>query len=811
MPKNSPIVASLLVLIIAFTFGYDLQSFTPTREVAQVVGAVGVGSEPVFDSSADTMIFQTNFDNYTWNTLHPACNSTVSSPTIVDHAWYYCDTFTTNGQPGYDPDVVTTTGHSGTGVQFHYDGVLQESHGLQTADISTNTGNKMSVVQYWAKITPDPGYVLNETTVAAKIKWIELWHGDPSNSRIEFAIIDHAGCPYYGAGYVNWGVVDQAETLCDGVEPGRPTVGDVADGQWHRFTYLTKPNTSQGSRDGMAVMWVDGTKIIDIEESTVGVVAGDPSNPRISGAVWAHQDDVDALATGYGIQTPEWGGPLTNGTMPFTIAIDDFKWWTINNGSVPTSPSTPPPVVTPPPTTPTVPPPVTTPSVPPAPTTGTTFGNTVNDGGLNENNTGPLECGVFTAPTTGTLASLTQLQNTTGGNWKAVLVNASTKTIVTNGIGNATPTANGWSTSTFSTPPQVTAGTSYALCFVYDSLVYWSETHSGTAGDFFDSTNSYTTPTNPTDGGFNNFTPTVYATYVTPAPTTPTTPSVPPPTTPTTPTGSVPGVPSAPSFSVSSAGNTTSSIFTSWPAASGATSYRYAAGLNSGSSWNGQTGSVVSPQVTLASVPNGSSIYLCVWAENSTGESPDNGCNSYTVPTSTATTPTTPPPTTPTTPPVTPNFSVSSWVSLTQATNVRSSADPSASLLGTQNAGAVGQIVGGPTIAGGYVWYDVNYQNGVDGWSIQDFMQITTAPVTPPTTPTTPSTTLSIGSKVTTTSNLRVRLQATTASKQLGIQRTGATGVIKNGPIQANGYTWWSVDFTTGADGWVAGQYLKAQ
>jgi hypothetical protein len=39
---------------------------------------------------------------------------------------------------------------------------------------------------------------------------------------------------------------------------------------------------------------------------------------------------VDNLIVGYGIQTPEWGGPLTNGTIPFTITIDDVQWWVLN-------------------------------------------------------------------------------------------------------------------------------------------------------------------------------------------------------------------------------------------------------------------------------------------------------------------------------------------------------------------------------------------------------------------------------------------------------------------------------------------------
>lgn len=46
--------------------------------------------------------------------------------------------------------------------------------------------------------------------------------------------------------------------------------------------------------------------------------------------------------------------------------------------------------------------------------------------------------------------------------------------------------------------------------------------------------------------------------------------------------------------------------------------------------------------------------------------------------------------------------------------NVR--ARPNGSILGRQNRGALGTIVGGPQRAGGYSWWNVNFKRGVDGW-----------------------------------------------------------------------------------------------
>ncbi len=305
-------------------------SLTVAAAPAPPPSQTGLPAEPFFDASTGTMIYATNFDNYTYAMLHPTCGSATPAQQIIDHAWYYCSTFTTNGQPGYDAGVVMVPGHSGQAVQFHYDGVLQESHGIELTG-GTNTGSATSIIQHWGRLVADPGAPpITDTVVAAKIKWIELWHNDPGNNRIQFNLVDHVGgCPWYGPAYVDWGVYDMGATQCNGQQAVHPSIGDVANGQWHRFTYLTKPNSCAGCRDGRALMWIDGQLVIRIEQSAVDVVVGSPNSPRTKGQPWCQQGDVDALAVGYGIQSPEWGGPLTNGNIPFTIAIDDLQWWTL--------------------------------------------------------------------------------------------------------------------------------------------------------------------------------------------------------------------------------------------------------------------------------------------------------------------------------------------------------------------------------------------------------------------------------------------------------------------------------------------------
>ncbi len=94
---------------------------------------------------------------------------------------------------------------------------------------------------------------------------------------------------------------------------------------------------------------------------------------------------------------------------------------------------------------------------------------------------------------------------------------------------------------------------------------------------------------------------------------------------------------------------------------------------------------------------------------------------------------------------------------------------------------------------------------GSGGSAIQSTtITVTSTPSTPP-----PTATLNIGDTIHTTAKVNVRSTPTTKGKPLGTQKAGAIGVIVGGPQQASGYTWWSVDFSSGIDGWVAQDYLS--
>lgn len=62
-----------------------------------------------------------------------------------------------------------------------------------------------------------------------------------------------------------------------------------------------------------------------------------------------------------------------------------------------------------------------------------------------------------------------------------------------------------------------------------------------------------------------------------------------------------------------------------------------------------------------------------------------------------------------------------------------------------------------------------------------------------------------------TDSKLNVRQTASVNGLLLGQQLNGSQGVITDGPIHTKPITWYKVDFNSGVDGWVAGEYLRGE
>lgn len=61
--------------------------------------------------------------------------------------------------------------------------------------------------------------------------------------------------------------------------------------------------------------------------------------------------------------------------------------------------------------------------------------------------------------------------------------------------------------------------------------------------------------------------------------------------------------------------------------------------------------------------------------------------------------------------------------------NVRATASASGTLLGTQPNGVLGTIVSGGTSVGGYYWWNINFDSGVDGYAAEDYLSAYAASV----------------------------------------------------------------------------------
>jgi hypothetical protein len=72
------------------------------------------------------------------------------------------------------------------------------------------------------------------------------------------------------------------------------------------------------------------------------------------------------------------------------------------------------------------------------------------------------------------------------------------------------------------------------------------------------------------------------------------------------------------------------------------------------------------------------------------------------------------------TPVVTNKFIIGDRVHTTSNLKVRSTAN--GTLLGTQKKGSYGTVTAGPVTSGNYVWWNVNFDAGVDGWSAQNWL-----------------------------------------------------------------------------------------
>ena len=87
-------------------------------------------------------------------------------------------------------------------------------------------------------------------------------------------------------------------------------------------------------------------------------------------------------------------------------------------------------------------------------------------------------------------------------------------------------------------------------------------------------------------------------------------------------------------------------------------------------------------------------------------------------------------------PPPPTEFAVGNRVSMIRNTNVRATGSLTGTLLGVQSTGALGTFLSGPVSADGVTWWQVNFDNGADGWAGADNFALSNSTATAPSAPT---------------------------------------------------------------------------
>jgi uncharacterized protein YgiM (DUF1202 family) len=101
--------------------------------------------------------------------------------------------------------------------------------------------------------------------------------------------------------------------------------------------------------------------------------------------------------------------------------------------------------------------------------------------------------------------------------------------------------------------------------------------------------------------------------------------------------------------------------------------------------------------------------------------------------------------------------------------------------------------------ANNYRWYGVYDSVYKGGWMVQDYLTATDAP----------NRDFNIGDHVVVNTDvLNLRTGPGSGYDVIATMPSGTKGVVLDGPVPANGFTWWQLDTGYGA-GWAAGQYLK--
>src|SRR5690606_2521439 len=152
--------------------------------------------------------------------------------------------------------------------------------------------------------------------------------------------------------------------------------------------------------------------------------------------------------------------------------------------------------------------------------------------------------------------------------------------------------------------------------------------------------------------------------------------------------------------------------------------------------------------------------------------------------------------------PAGPATTVGQQFQVTEAPNKRANAGSNYGIIATLPAGTTGSVIGGPSNASGYTWWQVRTSSGQQGWVVSNWIVRLSS-----SNPGNPSG-FEKGVSVRTSIAVNLRQDAGTNYPIVATLSSNANGVITDGPRVATGYTWWRIRATTGQEGWAVQDYL---
>ncbi|MDB5238945.1 MAG: glycoside hydrolase family 5 [Candidatus Parcubacteria bacterium] len=143
------------------------------------------------------------------------------------------------------------------------------------------------------------------------------------------------------------------------------------------------------------------------------------------------------------------------------------------------------------------------------------------------------------------------------------------------------------------------------------------------------------------------------------------------------------------------------------------------------------------------------------------------------------------------------------------------------SIVGAHPAGSFGTIISGPKVTSAYTWWQVDYDSGADGWSASNWLFrapiqtiakknsiVSSTNLSGTIGNQTGNTAVQVGNQIQTTANLKVRSAPSANGAPIGKHTVGSKGTVTAGPVSANGYKWWHIEYRDGLSGWSAQDWL---